>query len=179
VSGDGGFQWGLQTLAYLAALVYPLRSGYPLSTFAEVVLLGGQSAVIFAAVCVLQRREPAPLLLAALSSGACFGALLAFAPAWCLAAVQAVSTATMTVALVPQIAKNHRSGSSGGWSPVSAGLSTAGNAIRVFTTVQLTKDALLLAGFTAGFLLNAALFAQTLLLPVATAAGEGNQAGRG
>jgi hypothetical protein len=77
----------------------------------------------------------------------------------------------MTVALLPQLAKNFKGRTSGGWSPISAGLSTAGNAIRVFTTMQLTHDMLLLAGFGAGFLLNAILLAQTLAWPAGTLKG--------
>lgn len=156
----------------MAALVYPLRQAYPLSTFAETGCLGLQSALIFGAVCVLQRRNPVPLVLASVSALGAFAYLVAAAPTWCLTLVQAASTATMAVALLPQIAKNLKGRTSGGWSPISAGLSTAGNAIRVFTTMQLTHDMLLLAGFSAGFLLNAILFAQTLAWPEATAKGN-------
>jgi mannose-P-dolichol utilization defect protein 1 len=157
--------------AYLAALVYPLRQAYPLSTFAETGCLGLQSAVIFSAVCTLQHRDPAPLVLASAAALSAFAYLVTAAPSWCLALVQAASTATMTVALLPQLAKNFKGRTSGGWSPISAGLSTAGNAIRVFTTMQLTHDMLLLAGFGAGFLLNAILLAQTLAWPAGTLKG--------
>ena len=77
-------------------------------------------------------------------------------------AVQVASTTTGVGALIPQILLNLKQGNSGEWSPLTAGLSTAGNAVRVFTTVQLTQDPLLLAGFSLGFLVNGALFAQIL-----------------
>ena len=50
----------------------------------------------------------------------------------------------------------------GQYSPVTAGLSVLGNSIRIFTTLTLTKDPLLLLGFVLGFCLNAALLGQIL-----------------
>ena len=63
---------------------------------------------------------------------------------------------------MPQILLNHRQRATQ-WSPVTAGLSVLGAATRVFTTLRLTKDALLLAGFAAGLLLNGVLLAQILV----------------
>ena len=51
----------------------------------------------------------------------------------------------------------------GQWSAITAGLSCAGQAARVFTTLQLTKDAILFVGFFTGFLFNAILLSQILL----------------
>jgi len=65
-------------------------------------------------------------------------------------------------ALIPQVMMNHRNKSGGQWSPITAGLSASGCAVRIFTTLQLTKDKLLLFGFAAGFALNAALLSQIL-----------------
>ena len=45
---------------------------------------------------------------------------------------------------------------------MTAGLSSAGNAVRVFTTVQLTGDLLMLATYLAGLTVNAILLAQCL-----------------
>ena len=98
---------------------------------------------------------------------ACYAALLAAGlsglPPHALSALQLVATVSVTGALLPQLALNARRRSSGGWSPLTAGLSTAGNALRVFTTLQLTHDALLLAGFVAGLVVNAALLTQILV----------------
>jgi hypothetical protein len=88
---------------------------------------------------------------------------LAGLPPWALSALQLAATVSVTGALLPQLWLNARRRSSGGWSPLTASLSTAGNALRVFTTLQLTRDALLLAGFVAGFAVNAALLAQILM----------------
>ena len=61
--------------------------------------------------------------------------------------------------------------SGGGWSPISAGLSTGGNAARIFTTVQLAGGNKLLMGqYFLGFLLNGLLLGQSLVWP--TEAGD-------
>ena len=81
-------------------------------------------------------------------------------PPWALSMLQLAATVSVTGALVPQLLLNARRRSGGGWSPLTAGLSALGNAVRVFTTVQLTRDPLLLGGFIAGFAVNAAMLAQ-------------------
>lgn len=58
--------------------------------------------------------------------------------------VQVLSSAIGVGALLPQILLNFRQGSTGEWSAITAGLSTAGNGLRVFTTVQLTGDPVLM-----------------------------------
>ncbi len=156
------------------------RGIYPQSTDARHTPARAQSGAILLLVCHLQGR----LRTRAFAAGAAaYAALLAAAavglqPA-VLTGMQLVSSVVVTSALLPQLLLNAQRKSSGGWSPLTAGLSTAGNAIRVFTTVQLTHDALLLAGYTAGFLVNAALLAQILVYgdgpeddqPVAVAGG--------
>ena len=58
-----------------------------------------------------------------------------------------------TGALLPQIALNARTRSTGDYSPVTAALACAGCLIRLFTTEQLAGgDPLLLAGFGVGLL---------------------------
>ena len=59
--------------------------------------------------------------------------------------LQVASTTVGVGALIPQILLNLRQGNSGEWSLVTASLSTAGNVIRVLTTLQLTQDPILLA----------------------------------
>ena len=79
-----------------------------------------------------------------------------------LATLQSAASVVVTGALLPQLWLNQRNRSSGGWSPISAGLAVAGNGVRVFTTLQLTQDGLLLCGFVAGLLVNVVLLAQIL-----------------
>lgn len=82
-------------------------------------------------------------------------------------------------ALLPQILLNHRQGSTGEWSAITAGLSSAGNGLRVFTTVQLTGDPILMVGFTAGFLVNLTLFCQILYYASKRRAAGAGATGRG
>jgi mannose-P-dolichol utilization defect protein 1 len=68
--------------------------------------------------------------------------------------------------LLPQILKNFAAQSRGGWSPYSAALSTAGNAMRVFTTAKLAGgNPLLLVQFSLNVLTNGILLVQALVWP--------------
>lgn len=79
-----------------------------------------------------------------------------------LATLQSAASVVVTGALLPQLWLNERNKSSGGWSPITAGLAVAGNGVRVFTTLQLTQDGLLLCGFLAGLVVNLVLLGQVL-----------------
>jgi hypothetical protein len=64
-----------------------------------------------------------------------------------LAALQASTIVTMALgSRLPQILLNWRRGDAGMLSVTSCGLNVAGNAARVFTTLVLTRDPLLLGG---------------------------------
>ena len=124
-------------------------------------------------VAHLQRRLRTPAFAVGSGVYACLcAAFLRGLPAWALSALQLTATISVTGALIPQLLLNARRRSSGGWSPLTAGLSAAGNAVRIFTTLQLTQDPLLLGGFVAGFAVNAALLAQIYVYPDEPAAAE-------
>jgi hypothetical protein len=88
-------------------------------------------------------------------AGVVFGSLAALS-AWLLspacpppmlAALQASTILTMALgSRLPQIILNWRRGNAGMLSVMSCGLNVAGNAARIFTTLVLTRDPLLLAG---------------------------------
>ena len=63
------------------------------------------------------------------------------------------------------MARNFKEKSTGGWSPLSAFFATLGNAIRIFTTLSLTQDNLILAGFFVGTALNGLLLGVDPRLP--------------
>ena len=68
-----------------------------------------------------------------------------------------------TFALLPQVLQNFRSHTGGGWSPISAGLSTAGNVARIVTTLTLASaDPVLLLQYSMAFTFNSILLMQTL-----------------
>lgn len=120
-----------------------------------------QSGAILLFVAHLQRRLHTPAFAAGSAVYACLVvAGLRGLPPWALSSLQLAATVSVTGALLPQLLLNARRRSSGGWSPLTAGLSALGNAVRVFTTVQLTRDPLLLGGFVAGFAVNAVMLWQ-------------------
>lgn len=137
-----------------------------------------QSAGILLLVLALQGR----LRTRAVTVGvAAYVALLCAAavglPDVALSCLQVASVAVGTSALLPQLWLNARRRSSGGWSALTAGLSVTGNALRVFTTLQLTRDPLMLATYLMGMTVNGILLAQCLVYgedslanPVAAAA---------
>ena len=75
---------------------------------------------------------------------------------------QIVASAAGSCAVMPQVIENVRRGSSGEFSPVTASLLTLGNALRLWTTRELTGDPLLTAGFTVGLTANGVLLMQIL-----------------
>jgi PQ loop repeat len=70
-------------------------------------------------------------------------------------------------ARIPQIWLNMQRGNTGELSLLTCGLSCAGNFVRLFTTVVLTNDAVLLAGTAVQFLLNGILTWQCFVTEVA------------
>lgn len=103
------------------------------------------------------------VLLGAAAYAALLGAAVVGLPPAVLNSLQICASVAGTSALLPQLWLNATRRSSGGWSPLTAGLSSAGNAVRVFTTVQLTGDPLMLATYLAGLTVNAILLAQILM----------------
>jgi len=162
-SGLSRTTWALQLLGFSAALVYPSRKGFPLSSFADMIALTLQAFVILVLSAYYEGAITLPGAVAAAALPIVLFLVTTRAPLGVCTAVQAAASATMTVALVPQVVKNFAARSSGGWSRTSALLSTGGNAVRVFTTLQLTKDPILLGQFVAGTVLNGLLLAQTFL----------------
>ena len=94
--------------------------------------------------------------------GAALALLLGSPPPRLLAVLQVWATSLLMVSLIPQLYLNYSRKEPGQYSPVTAGLSVLGNSIRIFTTLTLTKDPLLLLGFALGFSLNATLLGQIL-----------------
>lgn len=166
-SGDGlsATAWALSVLGFGGALCYQASCGYPVSTYGELIALTLQSVALISLILVYdQKVQPAVIAAGLAAFGTICVALVKHAPKYVLKALQAVSAAMLTLAIIPQVALNFQTGTCG-WSKYSAMLSTCGNAIRVFTTLQVTKDKLVLVGFMGGLTLNGILLTQTLTLP--------------
>jgi mannose-P-dolichol utilization defect protein 1 len=138
----------VELLCYSVVVAYNLAQGYAFNTFGEVVACWVQDVVLIALILRFSRT---PGWVAALV----FGSLAALS-AWLLspacprpvlAALQASTIITMALgSRLPQIILNWRRGNAGMLSVMSCGLNVAGNAARIFTTLVLTRDPLLLGG---------------------------------
>lgn len=155
--------WTMQLFGFTASVIYNCSMGYPLPAWGETLVFSIQSAGILTFCAFLQGRlrtygfALGCVVFAALLVGGCLGL-----PAWALSGLQATATLVTTTALLPQLVQNQQNRSAGGWSPVTASLSALGNGARVFTTLTLTRDPLLLTGFIAGLVINLTLLFQIL-----------------
>ncbi|GBF98507.1 hypothetical protein Rsub_11498 [Raphidocelis subcapitata] len=139
-------------------------SGYAFNTFGEVAACWVQDVVL---IGLILRFSGTPTWVAAVV----FGSLAALS-AWLLspacpppmlAALQASTILTMALgSRLPQIVLNWRRGNAGMLSVMSCGLNVAGNAARVFTTLVLTRDPLLLGGIITQGTMNCILLYQSI-----------------
>jgi len=159
--GMSAATWSLQLSGFLIFVIYHVRNELPLSTYMDFAALAIQAAVLLAMICIFQSRLYAVAVLPPISLAA--ACLL---PKQGLQRLQAVSTFLTSAAPLPQILQNFASLSRGGWSPISAGLSTVGNTMRVYTTLKLADgNRLLLVQFGVNAFMNGVLLLQSLLWP--------------
>lgn len=159
--------WWLKLTSYAASDIYAYRNGYPITQYIETLVITFEAGVILLLVGYLQKRLDGRFALITFGTGSAALWALTAAPPSGLAAAQAASTLLNTGALLPQLALNARKRSAGDYSPITASLACTGCLIRIFTTNELAGgDPLLLAGFVAGFALNAALLAQVIYFGV-------------
>jgi len=160
--------WWLKLSSYTCSDIYAYSRGYPISTYAETLVITAEAATILILVSYFQKRIDTRFAVLSVAFGAAvIWALATPAPPSITALGQASSTVLNTSALLPQILLNANRRSSGDYSPVTAGLAAVGCAIRLFTTVQLAdSDLMLLGGFGIAFLLNSALLAQIIWLGI-------------
>jgi hypothetical protein len=158
-SADGlsASTWLMKLFCYSFNGAYNIYHEYPLSSYSETIAMWVQACLMLFLVCSLQRQWwpiaaaallPVGITLATTSSEITDDRS-GSAALW-LSAGQVAASAMGSGAVIPQIVLNARRGSSGEFSAVTASLLTAGNALRAWTTLTLTHDPILLAGFGAG-----------------------------
>eukprot|EP00981_Chlorochromonas_danica_P006452 scaffold1401_cov180-Ochromonas_danica.AAC.2 len=155
--------WIFNVLGYALSIAYPLKKAFPLSTFAELLGSGLQSVIILGLIS--QHYQKGGRFLAGIS-------MLSIAFAWFLVTpnlplqflntVQIAAMLLCNYANIPQIIVTFQR-KKASWSAITAFLSAAGCAVRIFTTMQLTQDMLVLSGYILGFITNGILLAQVLL----------------
>jgi len=159
-SGYSAATWVFNLLGLTAAIVYPFKKGFPVSTYIEILILTVQSAGILGLVCYYQNllKEFALGMVAfAIATSLLF--LSPLLTPKILNAMQIVAILVCNYANIPQILLTFRE-KKASWSSITAAMSMGGNLIRIFTTLQLTQDMLVLSGNALGFTTNAILLFQ-------------------
>ncbi|KAF8061992.1 Mpdu1 [Scenedesmus sp. PABB004] len=149
---------------YSITIAYNLSQGYVFNTFGEVCACWAQDIVLIALIFRFSGTRPwVVAATAAAAAAACAWLLSPACPPRLLAGLQASNIATLALgSRLPQIVLNLRRGNAGVLSVTTCLLNVAGNAARVFTTVVLTGDLLILAGYLSQGSLNAVLLAQSV-----------------
>ena len=160
--GFSELTWMFNLIGLSAAVIYPFKKGFPLSTYVEILILAIQSTGILGLVCSYKGLFDTYLA----------GMTVFFSVLVCmlkfplssefLAAVQLVALLVCNYANIPQILLTFRT-KQASWSPITAIMSIVGNIVRVFTTMQLTGDKLVLSGNLMGLVSNVTLLVQCIL----------------
>lgn len=154
----------VELCCYSVVIAYNLGQGYGFNTFGEVVACWIQDIILIALVFKDRRTAPWVVVLAAAAFTAGCGFLLSPAcPQQLLSMMQASNIAIMALgSRLPQILLNMRRGNAGMLSVTTCLLNVAGNAARIFTTIVLTGDLLMLGGACSQGCLNTILLWQSI-----------------
>ncbi|KAF6256648.1 hypothetical protein COO60DRAFT_1285343 [Scenedesmus sp. NREL 46B-D3] len=154
----------VELCCYSVTIAYNLSQGYGFNTFGEVVACWAQDIVLIALIFRFSNTKKwvAAAVGVAVATG-CVWLLSPYCPPHVLAALQASNIVTMALgSRLPQIILNMRRGNAGVLSVTTCLLNVAGNAARIFTTIVLTGDMLMLGGFLSQGTLNSILLFQSL-----------------
>lgn len=146
------FGLGIQTL-------YQFKKGFHISTYVELLITMVQNIGILGLVSSFSGN-----MVEYVAGMAATAALVAFLmtaniPAQVLSSMQIASILACNYSLIPQILLSFKT-KKASWSWITSGLSLTGCLLRIFTTLTLTKDPLVLAGFTVGAINNFTLLLQ-------------------
>lgn len=155
--------WVYNVLGMSLAVAYPVKKGFPVSTYLELLAAFAQSVVILALIAFYQGK----LLKASAGIISLIAVFVAFVkaknvPPKLLSAVQIAAMLIANYANVPQIVLSFQT-KSASWSGITALMSVAGCFIRILTTLQLTKDNLVIAGYMLGLVTNGILLGQVVV----------------
>ena len=151
--------------AYIITVAYNTRFNYAFSTWGDVLMSTFQHAGIVGLIFHYNTSVARTTKVAAVLSLTAGTAFL-FSPACNVATLKVLqASSVLLLALggrMPQILLNLRRGNSGELSIFSTGLSVAGNVARIFTTLTLVGDPIILAAASSQLVLNSILLFQTL-----------------
>jgi len=155
--------WWIKLISYTCTILYSYTQGYPISTYAETVVITTEAALILFLVAYYQRSLDTKFYSFVGLFIVAAAVALVDAPPAMLALGQGASSILNVAALLPQFALNARLRTAGDYSPITALLASLGCSIRIFTTYQLAgSDPLLLGSYGLALLINGSLLAQIL-----------------
>ena len=154
--------WVYNLIGLTIACLYPFKKGFGVSTYIEVLAIAIQSAGILGLICFYQKKFQEYLIGMAAFVASCTFICVNKVPTNLLNWMQVAAIIVCNYANIPQIVLTFQT-KKATWSWITSAMSMAGNLIRVFTTIQLTQDKLVLSGNTLGFLTNLILFLQVFI----------------
>jgi mannose-P-dolichol utilization defect protein 1 len=164
-NGDGmSLQtWVLNIVGFTIGVLYPLKKGFPLSTYVDGVVLTAEALAVMGLVCHYRGMSKHFSIGMGAYVACLLLALTLQVPMQFLTSLQIASIVMCNYANLPQIYVQYKTGKAS-WSWITAAMSTVGNGIKIFATKQLTNDPIILGGHFVGFVTNAILLTQTLML---------------
>eukprot|EP01032_Pedospumella_encystans_P009703 gene9703-11408_t len=159
-SGYSVSTWVLNVLGSMLAIAYPIKKSFPVSTYFEMISGLVQGVLILGLICLYQGLG-VPYLQGMVPLLGLFATFVAYDKLSdrVLQSLQVAAIIVCTYANIPQIVLTFQQRRAS-WSAITAGLSTIGCIIRIFTTLQLTKDKLTLLGYSLGLTTNVILLSQ-------------------
>lgn len=154
----------VELCCYSVVIAYNMSQGYGFNTYGEVVACWIQDIILIALVFKDRRTPPWLVVLSAAAfTAGCSFLMSPACPHQLLSTMQASNIAIMALgSRLPQIILNMRRGNAGMLSVTTCLLNVAGNAARIFTTIVLTGDLLMLGGACSQGCLNTILLYQSI-----------------
>jgi mannose-P-dolichol utilization defect 1 len=154
--------WICSVIGMAASFIYPYKKGFPLSTYMDSGIIMLQCIGILGLICLYGGRTTeflAGLLVTAIIAAGVYKVEIPERP---LQSVQVLAIMANTYSLIPQIILNFQT-KRATYSAITAFLSGCGCIIRVLTTLQLTRDPLVLTGYVFGAINNLTVLFQIWL----------------
>eukprot|EP00956_Cyclotella_meneghiniana_P004562 scaffold5629_cov48-Cyclotella_meneghiniana.AAC.3 len=167
--------WYCKVLSFTCTDVYNIRNGFPVAAFSETVVITIEALMVLLLVTYYQKKWDDNTV----GMGIVYVLLTAWAllapntldtgsSSWgpsptVLAAAQIMATLLNSAALLPQLHQNMTRKSSGGYSPITAMLGSAGCTIRLYTTELLAHgDVLMMCNYGVALVLNMCILMQVV-----------------
>lgn len=163
VAGISLLSFASELAAFLITIAYNVQFAYPLSTWGETLTNAFQHAILVGLI-FFYNEEVNPAVKLVIVVGLTGGAAFLFSPICTDGILRWLQSLVIVILAVlgriPQVVLNWRRGNSGELSFGSTLLSVIGNGCRVYTTLALVKDPIIMATALSQLCLNSILLAQ-------------------